>query len=132
MIDSNNQTTALVEKLERQRWDLMLAADVEGSAALLSDDAVYIHSSGLRDDKASFINKFRDGVFVYHMAKPELDTVSALGDNGLFGSGTVRMQATVGGVIRNMHSMFSVVWRLENDVWRLLLIQTTAIPASNV
>jgi ketosteroid isomerase-like protein len=131
MIDLNNPTAAMAAQLERERWALMLASDIEASAALLSDDVVYIHSNGLRDDKGSFLRKFRDGVFVYHSATPEVDTVSQLGADVLIANGTLRMHATVNGVDRHMHSAFSVVWQRETGTWRLALLQTTPIPSAN-
>ncbi|WP_426088437.1 nuclear transport factor 2 family protein [Janthinobacterium sp. PSPC1-1] len=132
MIDLNNEAVDLAQQLETQRWATLLKPDFEACDALLSDEAVYIHSTGIRDDKAAFLKKFRAGVFVFHSASFELECVSAIGDDAFVATGSLRMTATVGGIDKSMHSLFSAVWRRESGFWRLLNLQTTAIPKASV
>lgn len=118
----------LANELENGRLGLMFDADVNKFAGLLSEDVVYVHSSGFTDDKASYLEKFRDGAFIYHSAVLQLEKVSALGENGFMATGSVQMDATVGGVLKHLHTLLLVVWRKESGTWRLLGHQTTSLP----
>jgi ketosteroid isomerase-like protein len=118
----------LATRLEGQRWQSMLDGDVGMLASLLSADVVYVHSSGRSDDREGYLGKLRDGVFVYHAADSRLDQVTALGGDAFLASGTVRMEATVGGSRKQLQSIFLVVWRHEADAWRLVAHQTTLLP----
>lgn len=118
----------LANELENGRLGLMIDADVNNFAGLLSEDVVYVHSSGFTDDKASYLKKFRDGAFIYHSAVLQLEKVSALGQNGFMATGSVQMDATVGGVLKHLHTLLLVVWRKESGTWRLLGHQTTSLP----
>ncbi|NVZ24663.1 nuclear transport factor 2 family protein [Pseudomonas gingeri] len=120
----------LATELEDKRFRLMIDADVNSFEQLLSDEVVYVHSSGFTDDKTSYLKKFREGAFVYHSAEQHLEQVSALGENALMATGSVRMIATVAGTLRNLHTLFLVVWRKESGTWRLLGHQTTSLPQS--
>ncbi|MGE8144340.1 nuclear transport factor 2 family protein [Pseudomonas frederiksbergensis] len=118
----------LATELENGRLSLMIDADVNRFAELLSEDVVYVHSSGFTDDKTSYLKKFRDGAFVYHSAALKLEKVSALGENGFMATGSVQMDATVGGVLKHLHTLLLVVWRKESGTWQLLGHQTTSLP----
>lgn len=110
---------------EAKRWELMLNADTKALADLLSDDLLFIHSSGLKDCKQPYLETIRSGTVVYRSASSRIDTVTALGDDAFIASGVVSMQATVRGIDRDLHSLFTVVWRREQSTWRLVSHQTT-------
>jgi ketosteroid isomerase-like protein len=118
----------LATELENGRLGLMIDANVNKFTELLSEDVVYVHSSGFTDDKTSYLKKFRDGAFIYHSAVLQLEKVSALGENGFMATGSVQMDATVGGVLKHLHTLLLVVWRKESGTWRLLGHQTTSLP----
>jgi hypothetical protein len=120
----------LATELENGRLGLMIDEDVNKFEQLLSDEVVYVHSSGFTDDKASYLRKFRDGAFIYHNAVLKLEKVSALGEDGFMATGSVSMDATVGGVLKHLHTLLLVVWRKESGTWRLLGHQTTLLPQS--
>lgn len=118
----------LATELENGRLGLMIDTDVNKFAGLLSEDVVYVHSSGFTDDKTSYLKKFRDGAFIYHSAILQLEKVCALGENGFMATGSLQMDATVGGVLKHLHTLLLVVWRKESGTWRLLGHQTTSLP----
>ena len=47
--------------LEDRRCAAMTGADADALAAMLHDDLVYTHSSGVVDDKASYLGAIRSG-----------------------------------------------------------------------
>ncbi|WP_297845833.1 nuclear transport factor 2 family protein [Pseudomonas sp.] len=118
----------LATALEDNRFRLMIDADVDQFQNLLSEDVIYVHSSGFTDDKTSYMEKFRNAAFVYHSTEQLIDHVSALGNDAFMATGSVRMDATVGGVLKHLHTQFLVVWRKESGTWRLIGHQTTSLP----
>ncbi|MGF6600753.1 hypothetical protein P3T23_005492 [Paraburkholderia sp. GAS448] len=112
-------------KLEDTRWQLLLNADVIALTDLVSDDLQFVHSSGLKDDKTTYLDAIRAGAVIYRSANSRIETVVPLGDRSFIASGLVKMEATVRGTERSLHSLFMVIWRREQETWRLVAHQTT-------
>jgi hypothetical protein len=121
----------LARKLEDTRWRLLLNADIDALTDLLSEDLQFVHSSGLKDDKTNYLDAIRAGAVIYRSASSRIETVVPLGDKSFIASGVVKMEATVRGTERSLHSLFMVVWHCERETWRLVAHQTTLLPASN-
>ncbi|MEW6339444.1 MAG: nuclear transport factor 2 family protein [Pseudomonadota bacterium] len=126
---SAQELLQLASELETRRWNLALAADITMLADLLSDDLQFVHSSGLQDDKQAYLATLETRAVIYHRADPKIQKVVPLGDQAFYVNGTVTLEATVRGTGRVMRSVFTVVWRREQDAWKLVMHQTTAMPA---
>jgi ketosteroid isomerase-like protein len=118
----------LAERLERQRWLLMLHGPADELARVLSDDLIYVHSNGLIDDRKSYLEKYRDGTFLYHRIEGRIEQVIVLGSDALAVSGVSDMEVTVKGVSKRIKSISLVIWRRDDDVWRLVAHQNTLMP----
>lgn len=118
----------LAQELETQRWRLLLDANTPALSDLVSDDLHFVHSSGLRDSKKQYLDAIETGAVVYRSANSRIESVIPLGDEAFIAHGVVKMEATVRGAERRLHSVFIVVWRREQDAWRLVAHQTTALP----
>ena len=66
---------------------------------------------------------------VYRSADSRIETVFSLSSSAFFANGVVTMEAAIRGTERKLHSTFVVVWRREQDTWRLVAHQTTLLPA---
>ena len=119
----------LAHELENTRWQLLPRGDAEALTDLVSDDLQFVHSSGLRDGKKQYLDAVRTGAVIYRSAESRIETVVPLGDQSFIASGAVKMTATVRGTERNLHSLFMVVWRREQETWRLVAHQTTSVPS---
>jgi len=119
----------LAHELENKRWQLLLRGDAEALTDLVSDDLQFVHSSGLRDGKQQYLDAVRTGAVIYRSEESRIETVVPLGDQSFIASGAVKMTATVRGTERNLHSLFMVVWRREQETWRLVAHQTTLVPS---
>ena len=116
---------------EQRRSDAMLAGDSVALEALLSDAIVYVHSTGARDTRDSYLRKIRDGALRY--LRLELSDLQA---QVLPGAALVtgRMQATVlkDGQEKQVRSVFLTVWVPEpfdaGSAWRLRAHQGTPLP----
>ncbi len=114
--------TGEIEALERKRAEAMQAGDVDTLDALISDKLVYLHSSGGRDGKESYLGQIRDGTITYiRVAPPEPEVVLA-GDTAIvFG----RMNADVvrAGKDLALDYDYLAVWAKEGGQWRFLAFQ---------
>ena len=116
---------------EQRRSDAMLAGDSVALEALLSDAIVYVHSTGARDTRDSYLRKIRDGALRY--LRLELSDLQA---QVLPGAALVtgRMNATVlkDGQEKQVSSVFLTVWVPEpsdsGSAWRLRAHQGTPLP----
>jgi hypothetical protein len=103
-VTSYDKTLQFASDLESKRAALMTGGDVDGLASILSDDLYYAHSSGLRDNKSSFIEKFLNGVFVYQKVETHMEAVVWLGEEVFQANGVLSMEARV--VERRMQAIY--------------------------
>jgi hypothetical protein len=127
-IRSDDQPIETAKELESKRGALMTSGDADGLAEILSTDLYYAHSSGLLDDKQSFLAKFRNGVFVYRKVEARVEAAVSLGSDALQANGVLQLEVALNGVERQIQSVYLVVWRREEGVWRLVGHQTTLLP----
>lgn len=119
----------LAEQLEDQRWLAMRDGNHEALSRLVSEDLWYVHSSGLRDGKQGYIDSVKTGLVVYQSSTRQIKAVIQLGDQAFIAGGEVVMDVAIRGVQKHLQSLFSVTWRQEQGVWRLVTHQTTLLPA---
>jgi Domain of unknown function (DUF4440) len=58
-------TQEIVRRWEQRRCEAMLAGDVPTLKDLLSEQAVYVHSTSARDSRASYLQKISSGALRY-------------------------------------------------------------------
>jgi ketosteroid isomerase-like protein len=116
----------LVEDLEKRRYAAMLASDVAALDAMLDDRLVYAHSLGDRDGKASYLDKVRSRVFVYHEVHHTSDSIIASGDCAVV-AGTMRAKASVGSELRAINNSSLAVWMKTGGTWRFVAYQPTPL-----
>ena len=117
---------------EQRRRGAMLAGDCAAIEALLSQDIVYVHSTGARDTRDSYLRKIRDGSVRYlRLEWNELQAQLLLPGTALV---TGRMDATVlkDGQEKPVRSVFLTVWVAEpsasGSAWRLRAHKGTLLP----
>ena len=121
---------ALAQELEGKRAGLMIAGDADGLAEMLSESLYFAHSSGLRDDKASYLAQFRAGKFIYRKIAPEVHNVIAIDDHAFLATGIAAIEVNVNGVEKRIRLIFLLAWRQEAGIWRLIANQTTLMRAA--
>ncbi|RKP53572.1 nuclear transport factor 2 family protein [Pararobbsia silviterrae] len=116
------------ESLERLRESAMLRADVAALDAMLEDDVVYVHSNGVADTKARYLESLASGANVYRALSLEDVRVSAASDDVLVVTG--RMIASIRKATGDiaLSSRYAAVWVRRGAVWRLALFQGTKTP----
>lgn len=116
---------------EQLRRAAMLAGDSAALEALLSPDIVYVHSTGTRDTRGSYLHKIREGAMRYLLLDWSDLQVQLLPEVALVNG---RMDATVlrDGQEKQVRSIFLTVWTARStdraSAWRLCAHQGTPLP----
>lgn len=118
---------AQLKSLEDRRYAAMLAGDADGIADLLHDELIYMHSIGGADSKDSYLRTLRDGSMVYRTIERADVMAHAHGDIGLVFC-HLRADVEVRGVARRLDNRLLAVWSRDDGTWRLLGLQSGAIP----
>jgi ketosteroid isomerase-like protein len=127
MATAQDHVVELVRHLEDRRYDAMIAGDVETLDLLLSDELAYGHSSGERDTKPSYLDRVRNGTFVYTSIEHPVDKVIVTGSAAVV-VGIMIALAHVSGELKTIHGAALAVWAEEDDgQWRLVAYQPTPI-----
>lgn len=113
--------------LERRRLAAMLAGDLPALQDLLGEDLLYVHSSGLRDSRDSYLGHLREGRLRYlRLAFTQLEARPFAGGALVMG----RMQGAIllMGKEEAIHTMFLTAWSPGADGrWRLRAHQGTPV-----
>ena len=120
----------LINKLEASLEILrktMIDPDSSTLANLASDDLVYIHSSGTVRDKRGFIDEFMQGWTMLSDATIKDQVITLSGENAIVRH---RLMGEVDkpGQAPQIDIIILMVWRLENNHWKLLARQAAKIP----
>jgi uncharacterized protein DUF4440 len=116
-----------VRALEDRRYAAMLAGDIAVLDELLSDRLAYTHSTGGRDTKASYLEKVRNGTFVYDSIEHPVDTILAGEDYALV-VGQMVARVWRSGELTTLRNAALAVWVREEGTIRLLAYQPTPLP----
>ena len=112
---------------EDERYAAMLAGDVGALERLLHDDLVYMHSSGVADTKASYLEGLRDGVWDYRRIQRGDATLKVRPTLALVFN-RVSMSIAVRGVAKQLDNRALAVWVPSAGGWQLVALQSGAIP----
>lgn len=113
--------------LEDLRYEAVLRTDFDTFAELCHEELVYAHSNGERDDLGSYIDKCRQGVYVYHRIDHPVEQVKILGDVALV-MGEMQAELTIRGTRTELDNTALAVWIRVGSSWKLLAYQPTPKP----
>ena len=128
MTNDTGSVADQIHALEDERYAAMIAGNVEALGRLLSDRLVYRHSTGGHDSKASYLERVRNGTFVYESIKhPEDEIIVADGAAVVLGLMIARVHRA--GELHELRNTACAVWAREDGHWRLVAYQPTPIPS---
>jgi ketosteroid isomerase-like protein len=122
------EVAAMAAGWERKLYDAMLALDYDRLDALLSDDIVYIHSTGVAENKAEYFAGLRKGLYDYEAIETRSARTYADG-RYVVRHGVVEMTVGERGKPRSrLRLLHTFVWTVDGDTWRLSIRQATRVP----
>jgi len=114
--------------LEDKRFAAMVG-DLAALEALLHDDLLYTHSSGLTDTKASWLASMRSGKTKYKSGVWTDRKVRFAGETALV-TGRAQLEAEVNGQPRTLKLVFLNAWTKTPKGWKFIAWQSTPQPTT--
>jgi ketosteroid isomerase-like protein len=114
--------------VERQLYDAQVAGVAAGIAPMLSADLRYLHSTGVAETRSEYLAGVDDRLYEYGCIDSRDTRLTASGDLAIQ-DGVVDMTVSAHGAPKHLiHLLFCLVWRREDDAWKLLYRHATRIP----
>lgn len=114
----------LIVELEDQRFDAMVDRDFDKFESLAHPEMMYTHSNGATDSLESYLQKCREGFYVYHRIDHPVGKVVVSGDTAVV-LGSMTADITVNGNAKKLDSASIAVWARTDDGWKFLAYQPT-------
>ena len=110
--------------LEARRFQAMVEADVPALENLLSDDLVYTHATGWRQNKAEFLASIRAGEIKYHSITSDNVKARVYGNTAVL-TGTVTIKARTQGQELSVELLYLEIFVKQDGRWQLVAWQST-------
>ena len=119
-------TDTSLRSAEEARRLAMLANDGEKLDSLLAEELGYVHSTGGKDSKQSYIAKIAGGSLYYEKVDFASLQFRKIGNVG-FVTGAMSATVSIGGKRRDVVNHYLAVWEHRGDAWKLLYLQGTPL-----
>ena len=120
-------TKEMVRCWEQRRCEAMLAGDVSTLKDALSEQVVYVHSTSVRDSRASYLQKISSGSLRY-LQLSFTDLNIQISEGVVLVTGCMAATVLKDGQEKAVRSTFLTVWLPELGDWRLRAHQGTPQP----
>lgn len=122
-----DDVTSQIIEIETRRCAAMLANDAQALEAILDEDLIFSHATGLIDDKAAYLAKMATGSIDYLSIRWDEQTVLSPAPGAAVLSGRMVSQVRVEGTEKQLINRVLMVWRGAGTDWRLMAFQSTPI-----
>ncbi|KFG92320.1 hypothetical protein GQ56_0138115 [Burkholderia paludis] len=119
---NDTDRTSDVRTMEERRRAAMLAADTHALREILDEGLVYVHSTGTRDDRESFLARLERGAIRYDALS--LDVIG-IQMHERFALLHGKMDARIGtpdGTLA-VSTRYEAVWMRSGEAWRVVAFQ---------
>ena len=114
--------------LEDKRIAATVAEDFSALEALVHEELIYTHSSGVVDSKASWIESMRSRKTRYRKVTPSRRKVRFYGDTALV-TGHADIEAEIDGQPKSLKLMYLIAWTRTQQGWKFVAWQSAPRPA---
>ena len=121
------QNEESLKEAELSRFKVMVAKDVPGLQAVLHKDLVYFHSSGVQDNKESYIASIASGKSSYVTITPEELQHRVYGKTGVNTGIVSILQQAADGAQTTIRLRFTDVYVFADKRWQMVSWQSTKL-----
>jgi hypothetical protein len=121
------QNEESLKEAELNRFKVMVAKDVPGLQAVLHKDLVYFHSSGVQDNKESYIASIASGKSSYVTITPEELQHRVYGKTGVNTGIVSILQQAADGAQTTIRLRFTDVYVYADKRWQMVSWQSTKL-----
>jgi len=107
--------------------------DADALVEIFTDDFIYTHANGMREGRASYVDRIRSGDGIRYIALDRLDAaVRLFGDVAIIdGEAAMRFQFAGAAKPGLLESLYTAVWVHRSGAWRMASYASTAKPKAN-
>jgi hypothetical protein len=135
MISHTSTTVAAIDdadfdeilKLEHQRQKAMLTSDTDTLRTLISEGAIYIHSSGVVDSDESYLAPLKRGEASYESIDMQLSAARRLASDVYLLTGRAAIGLVHHGKRIPLDNLFMMVWKKSSAGWTMAAWQSTPV-----
>jgi hypothetical protein len=114
--------------LEKRRFQAMTRQDTVLLSSMLADSLIFIHSSGIIDNKQSFLKDISSGHITYLFIYPEKVTAVVDGNSGwIYGRANIRFKLSTMTTTIDQYVSFVEVYQYKRNQWQMVLCQNARI-----
>ena len=113
-----------IRSVEARRFHALTSSDVPALDRILSEDLVYTHANGWRQNKAEFLAAMRSGELKYHAFTTDGETIHVYGNTAVV-TGHGAAQVTVKGKELDVGLLFLEVYVRQDGRWQQVAWQST-------
>ena len=125
---AQNDDKSKLIALEKRRFQAMTHRDTVQLSAMLADSLIFIHSSGIIDNKQSFMKDISSGHITYLFIYPEKVTAVVDGNSGwIYGRANIRFKLSTMTTTIDQYVSFVEVYQLKRYQWQMVLCQNARI-----
>lgn len=117
--------TPSIKVAEQARCAAMLANDNIALGALLDPRLQFHHATGAVDDKDAYMAKMAAGRIEYVAINWSEEKVTPLAATAAVLTGRMSTDVRVEGVAKALVNRVTAVWSLNDDVWQMVVFQST-------
>jgi Domain of unknown function (DUF4440) len=128
-ISAQDSLQAQILGAEDRRFVAMTRGDTIALRSLLSSDLAYTHTSGEKQDRATFLHALVSGELRYRSIEPTDRVVRILGPDAAAVVGRSNMQVEAAGQVRVFSIRYVAVYQRSGSEWQLVVWQSTRLPS---
>lgn len=121
------QNEESLKEAELNRFKVMVSKDIPGLQAVLHKDLVYFHSSGVQDNKESYIASIASGKSSYVTITPEEMQHRVYGKTGINTGIVSILQQAADGAQTTIRLRFTDVFVFVDKRWQMVSWQSTKL-----
>ncbi len=124
---AQNKIKEEVLAFEKARVNATLTADTKQLEQMLAEEVVWIHSSGKRDSKATYIQAIAEGKARYKSMSVEQSEARIYGEIAIT-NGILEFESIApDNAITKVRTLFTCVYRKKKGNWQVVSWQTTRL-----
>ncbi len=126
---NTSETISEIEALDARRSAAVLARDIGTLNEILGEDLIYVHSSGMAEDRSLYLTRLADGFYDYRGFEVLARQYRVYGDTVLVNA-DVRIDVVVKGNAKLLLSRVCQAWVRRGGRWQMVTWHSTLMPAA--
>jgi ketosteroid isomerase-like protein len=118
-----------IEATDARREQAVIARDMATLNEILGEDLIYVHSSGMAEDRSLYLSRVAEGFYVYRGFEILARQYRFFGDTVLVNA-DIKIDVVARGNAKLLMSRVCQAWVRRDGRWQLVTWHSTLMPAA--